>query len=191
MPIHPRALAPVALSAIVVAFVAACGGPTSAPTQPTPGWSSQATDPSPTFAEPSPALRTAKTGVFAYDFGYNEAVATYMRTPSECEFLARSVWDQTPNAPERELEFLTVYQGCLDGIFNRVPHFTSPSDLPAGGVPYVDPCQDGDIGPWVVIYDGPAGPGDVSVGAPCQEIAEEYALGQLPPGSFVVDAFRV
>ena len=113
-----------------------------------------------------------------------------MRTTNDCESLARSSWNQMPEGLERESDFLAVYQGCVDGIFDRIPHATFPSDLPAGGVPYVDPCQKGDIEPWVIIYDGPSGAGDIGVGAPCQELAERFALEHLPPGSFVIESWR-
>lgn len=172
--------------AILLVALAACGSSESAREI-----TSSSARPS-TFASApgQDSKRASETGVLPYDYGYNAALEDEMRTSSDCEGLANVIWEQIPDGPERESEFLAVYQGCVDGIFGRPPNATFPSDYPAGGVPYVDPCQEDNIEPWIVIYEGPGGSGDVSVGAPCQEVAEQYALDQLPPGSFIIESWR-
>lgn len=132
----------------------------------------------------------ASTGTAAYDFGYNTAVEMGAASSWQCEELVNAQIVSVQRGSPEEFELLAMYQGCLDASAGRAAAFSSVRNLPPGGVPYEDPCLSGDIEPWVVIYDGPGGSGDISVGAPCQAVAEDYALSQLPPGSFVVESWR-
>lgn len=180
----------IAVPIAVTAVLAGCASPTSqtAPTGTTePGTS--------VYVPPRPPVEesgwVAETGIWAYDTGYNEVSADDDEFgPRECQGLADYYWYDLDALEKSEYLYLSIFQGCMDAAAGRKPQADQFRDDPPGGVPESDPCLIGDIEPWVVIFDGPAGPGDTTVGAPCQEIAEEEVLDQLPAGSFVVESWR-
>lgn len=148
--------------------------------------------PASTVSAPPVAPVSANTGLWTYDTGYNEAARhDGPLTDGDCEALASYYWAEMRTLPDPEYLYLTMFNGCLDAATGLSPNLNNPSRYPPGGFPFTDPCADGDIDPWVVIYDGPAGSGDITVAAPCQEFAEEEALQQLPQGSFIIESWRL
>lgn len=148
--------------------------------------------PEPTVSAPPVATVSANTGLWSYDTGYNEAARhDGLLTDRDCEALASYYWAEMRTLPDPEYLYLTMFNGCLDAATGLPPKLNNPSRYPSGGLPFTDPCADGDIDPWVVIYNGPGGSGDTTVAAPCQEYAEEEVLQQLPPGSFIIESWRL
>lgn len=181
----------ITLVVALLALSACSSAPPGAGTQsPTRSQSPSSKIPSPGVPQSAPQLRS-NTGNPAYDFGYNIALDFDIASPWECSDVAFGELGEVQQESAEETEFLLIYQGCFDASVDRAPNSAGVRDLPPGGVPYEDPCLSGDIDPWVIIFDGPTGPGDFSVGAPCQEVAEEYALSQLPPGTVIIESFRV